>query len=410
MTSRMRARAVVRQMVLLSGMLSMSPAASANETLTYGYDALGRLVKVARTGTVNNNSSECYAYDPASNRSNVTVSTTSDCAAPPVPTLSINNASGTEGSAVVFTVTRSGSTSGTDTVQYATGTTGTATSGSDYTPISPAQTLTFAPAVTTHTISVSTIQDSLVEGNETFFVNLSNPSTGATISDSQGQGTIVDDDTAPTCSGVIFSTANAGSVTEGGTLTFTVTKTGTATSSCSVNYATQDNTAVAGSDYTATSGTLTFAVADTSKTVAVQTIDDSVVENTESFNLNLSSPTGGATLGQSVGSGGILDNDSGNHPPVANPDSLTVTACGSGTVNVVANDTDQDGDAITLVSATGGTKGDATVASTTSVTYSAFAPSGTDTASYVIQDTHGATATGTINVTISGGQCNAPPP
>ena len=50
-----------------------SSAAFASETITYTYDALGRLVTVARTGTVNNGTTATYTYDKADNRSNVTV-------------------------------------------------------------------------------------------------------------------------------------------------------------------------------------------------------------------------------------------------------------------------------------------------------------------------------------------------
>ena len=41
------------------------------ETITYTYDARGRLVKVVRTGTVNNNNQVCYKLDKAGNRTNV---------------------------------------------------------------------------------------------------------------------------------------------------------------------------------------------------------------------------------------------------------------------------------------------------------------------------------------------------
>jgi RHS Repeat len=48
-------------------------AAWATETITYTYDARGRLVKVVRTGSVNNNVSASYSYDKADNRTNVNV-------------------------------------------------------------------------------------------------------------------------------------------------------------------------------------------------------------------------------------------------------------------------------------------------------------------------------------------------
>ncbi len=63
-----------------------------------------------------------------------------------------------------------------------------------------------------------------------------------------------------------------------------------------VDFATLDVTAVAGSDYVATNGTLTFAVGQTSKSIAVEILNDEVPENDESFKVVLSNPTGFATL------------------------------------------------------------------------------------------------------------------
>ena len=51
--------------------LAVAAAALASETITYTYDARGRLVKVARSGSVNNNVTANYSYDKADNRTNV---------------------------------------------------------------------------------------------------------------------------------------------------------------------------------------------------------------------------------------------------------------------------------------------------------------------------------------------------
>jgi YD repeat-containing protein len=53
--------------------LTAAAAAAASETITYSYDSRGRLVRVVRTGTVNNNVSANYSYDKADNRTNVNV-------------------------------------------------------------------------------------------------------------------------------------------------------------------------------------------------------------------------------------------------------------------------------------------------------------------------------------------------
>jgi YD repeat-containing protein len=54
------------------GAATGATAAQAAETITYSYDARGRLVQAVRTGTVNNNVSTGYQYDKADNRTNKT--------------------------------------------------------------------------------------------------------------------------------------------------------------------------------------------------------------------------------------------------------------------------------------------------------------------------------------------------
>jgi uncharacterized repeat protein (TIGR01451 family) len=110
--------------------------------------------------------------------------------------VSINDVSVTEGNsgtvAANFTVSLSVPSSATTTVDFAT-MDGTATvAGGDY--LAASGTLTFAPGETSKPLTVTVNGDTAIEGNETFFVNLSNASPSATIADGQGQGTIVNDD------------------------------------------------------------------------------------------------------------------------------------------------------------------------------------------------------------------------
>lgn len=62
-----------RAFVVVICLCATAVAAWASETITYTYDARGRLVKVARTGTVNNNVRAEYKYDKADNRTNVNI-------------------------------------------------------------------------------------------------------------------------------------------------------------------------------------------------------------------------------------------------------------------------------------------------------------------------------------------------
>ena len=75
-------------------------------------------------------------------------------------------------------------------------------------------------------------------------------------------------------------------------LDFAVTLNRAAAHAVSVDYATQDETAAAGADYTATSGTLTFAAGETAKTVSVPVLDDAIDEGKEVMRLLLSNPQG----------------------------------------------------------------------------------------------------------------------
>lgn len=99
------------------------------------------------------------------------------------------------------------------------------------------------------------------------------------------------------------------SVTEGGALVFTVTRTGADALSFSVDYATTDDTAVAGSDYVAKTGTVTFGPQETSKTISIDTIQDALFELDDTVHVNLSNPIGGATIASAQGVGTIINDD-----------------------------------------------------------------------------------------------------
>jgi hypothetical protein len=283
-------------------LLAPPTPALASETVTYAYDELGRLVKVAHSGAVNNGLSACYAYDKADNRQNVAVATASDCGSP-APSFSINSASAIEGTAVAFTVTKTGTASGTLTVQYASAG-GTATSGTDFTATSG--TLTFLAADATKTISVPTTVDAVADSAETFTVTLSNPSSGSIIGTATGTGTINDNVGPLTCSGVSFAAADI-TISEGDPLLFTIHRSGSTTPSCSVDYATQNGTAITPNDYAAGSGTLTFASGVTNMTVSFTTNTAGPNESTEYMSLNLSNPSSGATVSDAQALGTILN-------------------------------------------------------------------------------------------------------
>ena len=219
------------------------------------------------------------------------------------PTASITGGTATEGTdaAVIFTVTLDEAATDTVTVDYASAD-GSATAGSDYT--STSGTLTFDPDSTSQTITVPIANDSVNESDETFTLTLSNAS-GASLGTSTATGTIANRTIAVPPRASI---TGGGNVTEGTdtSVTFTVSLDKAASRSVTLDYATSDGTATAGSDYTSTSGTLTFAAGTTSRTITVPIADDSVNESDETFMVTLSNPSG-ATLATSSAGATIIN-------------------------------------------------------------------------------------------------------
>ena len=100
-----------------------------------------------------------------------------------------------------------------------------------------------------------------------------------------------------------------------------------------VDYATSDNTAEAGDDYTDTSGTLTFSTGETVKAIIVPILDDAIYEPLERFNVTLSNPTG-ATLPTFPGAQVNIAVD--ESPPTASIANVTVGE-GAGTMTLTLN-------------------------------------------------------------------------
>lgn len=92
-------------------------------------------------------------------------------------------------------------------------------------------------------------------------------------------------------------------------LSFTVTLSRPTVTAVTVQFATEPSTALSGADYLDASGTITFLPGQTTQTVNVPVVGDLQLEGTEVFFVRLSSPTG-ADLGDALGVGTILDNDS----------------------------------------------------------------------------------------------------
>lgn len=382
--------------------ISGSDYTPASGTLTFAPGETSKTVSVATIADNVAEGSETVLLTLTSPTGGATITTsqatgTIQASSAPGPSVAIAAAGPvTEGQPLNFVVTRTGATSTPISVNYATSN-GTALSGSDY--VATSGTLTFAAGETSKTVSVVTIADGIAESSETLLLTLSSPTGGATISIGQATGTIA----ASAAGNVTLAIAGA-TATEGQPLVYVVTKTGSTSSNVSVNYAsTAFGTATPGSDFIAVSGTLTFAPSETQKTISVTTIDDAIVESTETVRVILSNPVG-ATLTNSAAVGSINDNDTaggGNSNPIAVNDSVTGAGLLVWTINVLANDSDPDGDTLSITSVSGDRFTIAAIPGRVKFNTSGVIVGNTYLGSYTISDGNGGTATATISVTIT---------
>jgi glucose/arabinose dehydrogenase len=258
---------------------------------------------------------------------------TAQYGAQPAVSITIANVSILEGDAgtktAVFPVTLSGASAAPVSVGWRT-TSGSAKAGSDYK--GGNGTVTFPAGSTSGTIAISILCDTAVEAKEIFYVDLSAPS-GATIADARALGSIQNDDGAGT---IAFGAPVYQKAENGGSATVTVTRSGGLGGGMTAQYSTANGTASAVTDYTATSGTLTFAAGVTSVSVQVPITNDTRDEVTETVNLSLSNPGGGAVLGtRRTAILSIVDNDSGGVLSFSAGAFQRSESGGSATINVL---------------------------------------------------------------------------
>ncbi|HEY7809183.1 MAG TPA: Calx-beta domain-containing protein [Allosphingosinicella sp.] len=327
------------------------------------------------------------------------------------PAFHIRGVEVNEGQTAQFVVSRSHAT-GYYTVDYQSS--HNDTDDGDYAPVSG--TLTFAEGQSAKSIFIPIIADGVAESWERMSVMLSNPSGGATISTHLGGGLI-----NPSAAGTVpttnttpptFSITGA-SGSEGSNLTFTVERSGNLSGSHSVNYATSNGSATAGSDYTAQGGPLTFADGQAYRTINILATSDNVAEPEETLVVSLTNPTSGAVITQATGKinpSGYTPPSAGNQPPVANADSGIMNKCTTKSFTVLTNDTDPENTTLTLVSVNyPGRLGSASV-SGSSISFAPNNNAGITTVGYTIRDEDLKEATGVLNLEIGDGRCGATGP
>lgn len=190
-----------------------------------------------------------------------------------------------------ITVSRTGDTSGTNAIDYATSNGTATTADNDY--VAAAGTLTFTAGQASQTFGVTINGDAKYENNETVNLALSNPTNNALLTaPTTATLTITNDDSAPS---VAFNAATTAAYSYSNQVNVPVSLSGSSAFVGSVAYATANGTAIAGTDYTATSGTLVFKANEITKYITVPLINNAGI-NGKTFTVTLSGPVN-VTLG-----------------------------------------------------------------------------------------------------------------
>ena len=283
---------------------ALSFTGTANETKTFTVSTTqDDVVESSETFTVGLSVSDApsgvTSTDTGTGTINVATGNSADKA-----TLTINDASADEGGNMTFTVTLDKPVQGGLTVTPSF-TDGTAVEGTDYDENTTGISFT-GTANESKTFTVSTTEDAVVEGNETFTVGLSVSGTtlGSSITSTDtGTGTINNDDGATV-------TVNDASASEGESISFTVTLGAAVQGGLTVTPGFTNGTA-ASSDYTENTTALSFTgTAGETKSFTVSTAEDAVLESNETFTVDLT--VSGTTLtitATDTGTGTINDDD-----------------------------------------------------------------------------------------------------
>ena len=221
-----------------------------------------------------------------------------------IATVTIADASATEGDGITFTATVDNAVEDGFTVTPSF-TDGTAEEGTDYTENTAAVIFT-GTAGETQTFTVATTENEVVELlDKTFTVDLTVSETAGTVTATDtATGTIIDND------GETTVTVTDASVDEGGSLAFTVTLNKAVSGGLTVTPSFTDVTATKGTDYTENTAALTFTgTAGETKTFTVATTQDTDDESDETFTVGLTVSGTSETVATSTATGTIVDDD-----------------------------------------------------------------------------------------------------
>ncbi|WP_299431463.1 Calx-beta domain-containing protein [uncultured Maribacter sp.] len=201
------------------------------------------------------------------------------------------------------------------------------TTGVDYASIGTS--VSIANGNQTGLITINPTNDAILEGSETVAIQLvagANYELGTPISVITDTVTIQDDDTAT----LTIEDVTVNEDVVGGNLVFTVTLDNAVDGGTTVSYTFLNGTATGGGvDYTGVANSVTFAgTASETETIEVPIVDDTELEESETFTIRLSGATNGVLIGGGTATGTIGDDDNCAPTPLLSPDAPSAEFCG----------------------------------------------------------------------------------
>ena len=204
---------------------------------------------------------------------------------------------------------------------------GSATQGLDYTALSG--TVTIPAGSLTATIDIQVIDDSIVEGTETVTMTITGTNNAVTVGTSQATMTILDDDRSEM--DIITSTEAAEPGTNG---LFTINMSNPVAEDTEVYYV-LGGSALEKTDYKEMDDSITIPAGATTTTIAIEVIDDTIVEGTETVTMTITGTNNAVTVGSNPkASLNILDNDGAAVSVVTGKDAREPSSNGSFTISI----------------------------------------------------------------------------
>ncbi|WP_299801095.1 Calx-beta domain-containing protein [uncultured Maribacter sp.] len=291
--------------------LSANDNCDSNSTVTfsetYDGDNTSTDYTIIRTWTTN----DC-AGNSTSHTQNIFVSESGNPIGISINDVTVNEDNGT----AVLEIVHTGTVSGGFTLNYATAD-DSAIQTDDYVSIS--NSVSFAGTNNeTREVTITINDDNIIETTEQFFVQLTSGTNTPTINDNEGIVQITDNDNVPGSTGVSF--ANDVVIVTEGTDTFarfTATFTGNIApgQTVTVDYNTDNDSAIAPGDYISSTGTVSFNSTTNSVNIDVPILDDTIIEPSEDFTITLSNIQSNINVGfldeqpTNTATGTINDND-----------------------------------------------------------------------------------------------------